>query len=246
MDLFLEGFRWLIDPVNYSGPRGIPTRLWEHVQISLTAIGIGALIALPVGFLVGHTRRGEVLAVSAANVGRAMPSYGLIAIVFPFSLLYLPGRIGYSATLIGMAFLAIPPMLTNTYVGIQSVDRETVEAARGMGMSGWQVLSRLEVPLAAPLIMAGVRTAAVQVVATATLGALFGWGGLGRFIVDGFAVGVQGGGGPRLVGGATLVALLSILTEVGLGRVERLVTPRTAVRAASRRRLRRGDGRPSP
>jgi osmoprotectant transport system permease protein len=169
--------------------------------------------------------------VSAANLGRALPSFGILAIVFPLILRYSPWTIftkAFVATLIAMVLLAIPPLLTNTYVGIQSVDPETVEAARGMGMSERQVLGRLEVPLAIPLIVAALRTAAVQVVATATLGGLVGWGGLGRLITFGFAIGVRGPGGPIMVGGAILVALLAIVVEVALAGVGRLVTPRTA------------------
>jgi osmoprotectant transport system permease protein len=227
MELFADGIRWLADPMNWSGQNGIPARTLEHVQISLTAVLVAAALAIPVGLYIGHSGRGQFLAVSAANVGRALPSFGVLAIVFPFSLLYLPGSIGYAAILITMVLLAIPPILTNTYVGVQTVDRETVEAARGMGMTERQVLARLELPLAAPLIVAGLRTAAVQVVATATLGAFVGWGGLGRFLGLGFALGPTGRGGPILVGGAVLVAALAISTELTMGLLERTVAPRT-------------------
>lgn len=192
----------------------------EHVQMSAVATGAAALLALPAGMLIGHRRRGEFVAVSIANIGRALPSFGILAIVFPFTLRYLPG-IGYWPTLIALFLLAIPPILTNTYVGVKEVDGDTLEAARGMGMDERQVLWRLETPLAAPLMVAGLRTAALQVVATATLGAVVGWGGLGRYIVDGFSQrNVK-----LTLGGAILVALLAVVTDAGFGLLNRLLAP---------------------
>ena len=232
-NLFGDVIKWFADGSHWSGSRGIPTRLFEHTQISLLAIVLASAVALPVGLLVGHTRRAEFVAVSVSNVGRALPSFGILALVFPFTLRYLPGSIGFPPTLIALVLLGIPPILTNTYVGIQAVDRDTVEAARGMGLSGRQILLQLEVPLAAPIIVAGLRTAAVQVVATATLGAIVAWGGLGRFIVDGFATNDQ----PMIVSGALLVAALAILTELAFGFLERAVSPRTASGGRRRRRF---------
>lgn len=213
-----EALRWLGDPANWEGNDGIAIRLFEHVQISVVALVAASMVALPVGLLIGHTRRWEGAAVSIASLGRALPSFGVLAIVFPFTLRYLPG-IGYWPTLIALFFLAIPPILTNCYVGVQGTDPDTVEAARGMGMTGTQVLRGVEIPHALPLIIAGLRTSAVQVIATATLGAVVAWGGLGRFIVDGFAQ-----RDPALtIGGAILVAALAIVTELSFGLVERSV-----------------------
>lgn len=223
MGLFAETIGWLSDPANWSGPAGIPVRVLEHVEMSLLAVALAAVVAMPGGLAIGHTRKGEFAAVSVANLGRALPSFGILAIVFPFTF-RLPGPLGFWPTLIALFVLAIPPILTNTYVGVQTVDRDAVEAARGMGMSEGQVLSGLEVPLAAPLIVAGLRIAAVQVVATATLAALVAWGGLGRYIIDGF----QQGDVPMAVAGAVLVAALAIVTELAFGLLERAVTPRTA------------------
>jgi osmoprotectant transport system permease protein len=156
--------------------------------------------------------------VSVGNLGRALPSFGVLGFVFPFTLDYqFPGDIGFSATLIAMVVLGIPPILVNTYVGIESVDRDVVEASRGMGLTEQQILFRSELPLGMALILGGIRNAAVAIVATATLGAIFGWGGLGRFIVDGFAQGDYG----QLLAGAFLVALLAIATELSLGMLER-------------------------
>ncbi|MGH2676062.1 MAG: ABC transporter permease, partial [Actinomycetota bacterium] len=205
----------------------IPTRLVEHLVTSGVSVAIAAVVALPLGMYIGHARRLEFLVVSVANVGRAIPSFGLLflsVIVLGLGLDSPPSL--RPAVLIALTLLAIPPILTNCYVGIQSVDADTLEAARGMGMTERQVLGRLELPLAAPLIMGGIRTAAVQVVATATLAAVVAGGGLGRFIVDGFATGDDA----QIFAGALLVALLAIVTEVSLGLVQRAATPRTASR----------------
>jgi len=235
MHTFVDVFNWLTDPAHWSGTDGIPLRVWQHVEISLVAVAIAAAVAIPVGLLVGHTRRFEFLAVSIANVGRAIPSFAVLVLAFVLVLDILPQShkslaFGFTPTVIALVLLAIPPIVTNTYVGIQAVDPDTVEAARGMGMSGREVLLRLEAPLAAPLAMAGLRTAAVTVVATATLAALIGGGGLGRYIVDGLARGDT----PMLVSGAVLVAILAIITELSFALLERAVTPRT--RSGRRRR----------
>lgn len=220
MSAVQQAVGWLADSASWKGASGIGVRLMEHVQMSAVATGAAALLALPAGMLIGHRRRGEFVAVSIANIGRALPSFGILAIVFPFTLRYLPG-IGYWPTLIALFLLAIPPILTNTYVGVKEVDGDTLEAARGMGMDERQVLWRLETPLAAPLMVAGLRTAALQVVATATLGAVVGWGGLGRYIVDGFSQrNVK-----LTLGGAILVALLAVVTDAGFGLLNRLLAP---------------------
>ncbi|HEU4398803.1 MAG TPA: ABC transporter permease [Actinomycetota bacterium] len=195
-------------------------RILEHVQLSVISLVIAMLVALPVALVLGHTGRGGFLAINAANVGRALPSLALIAIALPF--LGLNDR----STIFALVLLGIPPILTNTYVAVREVDRDIIEAARGMGMSGAEIVRGVELPLAAPVMMSGIRTAAVQIVATATLAAVIAGGGLGRFIVDGFAT----RNNASVVTGAVAVALLTILTELGLGAVERAVTPRGASR----------------
>lgn len=230
MGLLEEVAAWLSDPERWTGSAGIPTRLIEHVEISVAATLLGALVAVPVAVLVGHTRKAEFAATSVANIGRALPSFGVLALVFPFTF-GLPGELGFWATLIALFLLAIPPVFTNTYIGVRGIDAATLEAARGMGMSGLHLLTKLEVPLAIPLIVAGLRTAAVQVVATATLAAFVGWGGLGRYIVDGFAAGDDA----QKVGGALLVAALALTVEVTFGALERAVTPRGVARLSARR-----------
>lgn len=209
MDFLASVAAWFADPAHWSGDDGVPTRVWEHVQLSGVAVGIAAAIALPLGFYLGHTGRGGFVAINVANIGRALPSLALIALGLVVSIALGLG-LGFWPTLFALVPLAIPPILTNTFVAVRGVDRDTVEAARGMGLREWQVLCQVELPLARPLILSGVRTAAVNVVATATLGALVAGGALGRYIVDGLALQEY----DRLFAGALLVALLAILTEV--------------------------------
>jgi osmoprotectant transport system permease protein len=211
---------WLSDPARWQGPGGIPARLVEHIQLSGLAVLGSLLVALPAGLLIGHTGRGGALATTVANLGRAIPSYALLIVLFPVF------QFGLGAPLVALLLLTIPPILTNTYVGLRGVDRDVVEAARAIGLSPAQVLARVEVPLAMPVIVAGVRTAAVQAVATATLAALIAGGGLGRYIVDGFALRDEG----QLAGGALLVALLALGTERLFAVIERLTRPAGARR----------------
>jgi osmoprotectant transport system permease protein len=234
MEVLSEIIGWLTDGANWSGSNGIPARIYEHLQMSVQAVALGSVVAIPVGLAIGHTRRLEFFALSVGNIGRALPSFGIVALTYAITLDW-PGNIGFWPTFIALVLLTIPPLLTNTYVGIKGVDRDTLEAARGMGLSGTQVLARIEIPLGIPLIVAGLRTAAVQVVATATLGAFTGWGGLGRYIVDGFAVGDDA----QIGGGAVLVAGLAIATEVAMAGVQRLLSPRVE---STGRKVRVGRG----
>jgi osmoprotectant transport system permease protein len=211
-----EVIAWLTDPAQWSGPDGIPVRTLQHLWYSLLATGIAAAIALPIGVFIGHTGRGAVFAVNLTNLGRAIPSLGIIILMFT-----LVG-FGIVPVLVALVALAVPPVVTNSYIGVRSVDPEVREAAEGMGMRGRQVLWKVELPVAMPLIMAGIRTSTVQVVATATLAAFVGLGGLGRYLIDGLSQRDL----PQVVGGAILVAVLSLLTELALGRVQTLVVSR--------------------
>jgi osmoprotectant transport system permease protein len=224
MNILAETVAWLSDPANWAGPNGIPIRFAEHVGISLVSLLIALAIALPAGLYVGHTRRGTGLAVGVANVGRAVPSFALIGLVLPITQALDPVN-GFSLypTVIAMVVLAIPPVLVNADAGIREVDAEVVQAARGMGLSEGQVLRRVEVPLALPVILGGVRSSTVQVIATTTLGALFALGGLGRFIVDGTAQNDDG----MLFGGVVLVAALAIGAEGILAGFQRLAAAPT-------------------
>ena len=213
MELAGEVVAWFTDPASWSGTNGIPTRLIEHLRLSGLSMGVATLLALPVGLLIGHTGRGGLLAVGIANLGRAIPSYALLLVFLPIF------GLGDDAAFPALVLLAIPPILVNTYVGLREVDRDLVEAGRGMGMTELQLLTRVELPAAAPVIVAGLRNAAVAVVATATLAALVAGGGLGRYIADGFGLRDEA----RLVAGAILVALLALLVERTFTFVERRV-----------------------
>ena len=231
----MEVVAWFTDPANWSGTSGIPNRILEHLVLSGLAIGIGCLIAVPLGLFIGHTGRGAGAVVALGNLGRAVPSYAMLVIFVPLL------GIGFWNALAALVLLSIPPILTNSYAGLQGVDRDMVEAGRGMGMRERQILGRVEVPIALPVIIAGVRIAAVQVVATATLAALVGGGALGRFIVDGFALRDTA----MLVGGAVLVAILAVLT----GRVMTIVERRAVspgLRATPAARMARLDEPPQP
>lgn len=232
MGVLSEAIGWLTTSSNYSGEDGIVARVIGHLLISSQAVLLAAIIAVPVGLYIGHRRRFEFLAVTVGNFGRALPSFGVLGLVFPFTF-NIPGELGYWATFFALFLLSIPPILTNTYVGVKGVDPDTIEAAKGMGLTGREILVSLEVPLAVPLMIAGLRTAAVAVVATATLGAYAGWEhGLGSFIRDGFSQGPIGR--DQLLGGAILVAVLAIFTEVLFGIFARVLSPRSASRRGTR------------
>jgi osmoprotectant transport system permease protein len=216
MNVLREVADWFADPARWTGTDGIPNRLVEHIQLSGIVVIVALAVALPLGLYIGHTGRGAIVAIGAANLGRAVPSYALLLVFFPIF------GLGFGTAFPALVLLAIPPILTNAYVGLRDVDRDTVESARGMGMTELQLLRSVEVPIALPVIVAGARTAAVQVVATATLAALVAGGGLGRYIVDGFALQDDG----RLIGGAVLVALLALATERVFTLIERrLISP---------------------
>jgi osmoprotectant transport system permease protein len=223
MDILSQAFTWLSDPAHWDGQRGIPNRLLEHLLISGISLAIALAIALPIGIWVGHTRRHATLAVNIANIGRAVPSLAAISIAVPIMAAIDP-QLGFKVypTVIGMVVLAVPPILVNTYAGIAGVDRDLVEAGRGMGMRERQLLLNVELPLAVPIIAAGIRSGAVQIVATVSLGAIFGFGGLGRYLIDGYAVGDY----PQIWGGAVLVAALAITTELVFVLIQRRLTPR--------------------
>lgn len=229
MDLAAATIAWLLDPVHWSGPSSIPARVGEHLALSAAALLIAAAIALPLGMWVGHTRRGARLALNGANLARAVPSLAVIGIVIPITTAIDP-QLGFRVipTLIAMVALGVPPILVNTYTGVSEVDRDLTEAARGMGFTARQVLAGVEVPLALPVIVAGLGSAAVQIIATATLGAIFGFGGLGTYLTEGIAQNDD----PMVFGGVVLVALLALAAEGGFSLLARWLTPR-GVRVAA-------------
>jgi osmoprotectant transport system permease protein len=213
MELVGEVVAWLTDPAQWTGRDAIPLRVGEHVVMSGVSLLIGLAIALPLGLAIGHTRRWTGAVIAITNVGRAVPSIGILGLAYVVTLPLVAAldlrNIGTPAAVIALVALAIPPIVVNAYTGVRDVDPDIVEAARGMGMSGRQLLRRVEIPIALPVILAGVRTSAVQVIATATLGAILSTGGLGRYIVDGFAQLDE----PQMVGGAVLVMLLVLVSE---------------------------------
>ncbi len=207
---------------NWWGNRGIALRTWDHLRLSGFSLLVAAAIALPPAVILGHVKRGGVAAVWLVNIGRAVPSFALIVLIFPFSLRYGFG-LGFWPTAFALILLAIPPIFTNAFTGVRDVDAGTVEAARGMGMQGREVVLGVEIPAALPLIVTGLRVSAVQVVATATLGAYVGFGGLGAFIVEGFATRDDG----KILTGAILVAALSLMVELMFGAGQKALTPWT-------------------
>lgn len=208
---------WLTTASHWTGSNGVLHRLGEHVYLTAVCLALSCAVALPVALWLGHVGRGGALAVNLSNAGRAVPTFAVLVLLSMSPL----GRHGDWPTIVALVLFAVPPLLTNVYTGVSESDRDVVEAARGMGMSGWQLLWQVEIPLAFPLIMTGVRTAAVQLVATATLAALPGGGGLGRLITAGFG----NYDTPQVVAGALLVALLAMAVEAVLVAVERLLDP---------------------
>ena len=207
---------WFGDPVNWQGIDGIPNRLWEHFQMTMFSMVIAAVIAILPAIVLAHKKIGGVFVVAVVNIGRAVPSFAIVAIALPISIRLGPG-LGFWPTLLALVFLAVPPMFSNTYAGVSGVDAALVEAGRGMGLTEYQTMFRIEVPVAMPVIVAGARIATVQVIATATLGALVAWGGLGRYIIDGFAT----QNAPEVFAGGILVALMAIGAETLFSLYER-------------------------
>ncbi|MFD4787282.1 ABC transporter permease [Streptomyces sp. NPDC058459] len=214
MNVLGSTWDWLADPAHWSGDDGVRHRLLQHLLLTVVCLIVSCLVALPVALVLGHLGKGGALAVNISNVGRAVPTFAVLVLL----LLTPVGKWGEGPTVVALVLFAVPPLLTNAYVGMREVDRGVVRAARGMGMTGWQTLVRVEVLLALPLILNGVRIAAVQLVATATIAALAGGGGLGRIITAGFNLAST----PQVVAGAILVAVFALLVEGVFEVVERL------------------------
>jgi len=235
MSILNQAWVWLNDPLNWTNSDGILALTWQHLWISAVAVFLGCLVAWPVGIWLGHHGRGGALVVGVSNLTRAIPTLALLSI-FPLTVL----GFGPWSAVVALAVFAIPPLLANAVLGLREVDPGARDAAYGMGLSGWQVLWRVELPLSVPYLASGFRTAAVQVVATATLAALVGGPGLGAIINEGFGLGIASGGGQVLAGGL-LVVVLCLVVEGLLVLVERAVTPRPlrGTRRRGRRRTRR-------
>jgi osmoprotectant transport system permease protein len=225
MNLFSEAFSYILDGANWAGPTGIGARLLEHMWYSLLAVVLSAAVAIPIGLIIGHLRRGEAVVVGLVNALRSLPTLGVL--VF----LVLVIGLGLIPPIIALVLLGIPPLLAGTYSGIANVDAHVVDAARAMGMTESQVLLRVEIPNALPLILGGLRNTTLQIIATATVAAYVNLGGLGRYIFDGLALYDYG----RVLVGAILVALLTLVVDgllalavwtsvPGTGRLRRMPT----------------------
>lgn len=222
MRTVIDAIEFLADPSNWTGDRGILTRGWAHIWVSIVAVTISAAVAIPAAIWLAHGRRAPTVSVALVNLGRAIPSFAIIALVLPFSIRYGFG-LGFWPTCVALVALGIPPMFTNTYAGIAETPSQLTEAAEGIGMTGPQVLRKVELPTAVPLLLTGVRVSSVQIVATATLGAIVGYECLGTYIVAGLARGAAGR--PEVLAGAILVAALALLVDLVLDRLERALTP---------------------
>jgi osmoprotectant transport system permease protein len=209
LGVFVDALEFVVDERTL-----VLRKTWDHLVLSAASMGIALALALPLGVWLGHVHRGSFVAVNVANLGRALPSLAVIAAGFVFL------GVGFWPVALALVVLAVPPILTNAYVAIDGVEPEVVEAARGMGMTRWQIVSRVELPLALPLVFAGIRTATVFVVATATIAAVAGGGGLGDIIVNQAGYGLEG-----VVGAAICVSLLALAADGALGLVQRLLTP---------------------
>jgi osmoprotectant transport system permease protein len=221
MDLVRGIATWFTDPAHWQGNAGVPTRIGEHLGLSVVALVIAAAIGLAAGTWVGHTGRGAAATINLANLGRALPTLAVMGVVVPLTAA-IDNQAGFKIwpAVIALVVLAIPPILVNTYAGIAGVDREVVEAGRAAGMRAREVLWRIEIPLAIPVILTGIRSGASQIVATATLAAIFGGPGLGRYLVEGYAQLDY----PMMWAGVILVGATFAVVEVALAGAQRALT----------------------
>ncbi|MGZ0150205.1 ABC transporter permease [Kribbella sp. WER1] len=206
-------WQYLTDSYNWSGNEGIWARILEHLWYTFAALGLSVVIGLPIGLRIGHTRRGAFLAINAGNAARALPSLGLLMLA-----VLLTNQIGFLPVLIALVALGIPPILASTYAGLSGVDAATIDAARGMGMTGREILTKVEIPIGLPLIISGIRSATLQIVSTATIAALVSLGGLGRYVIDGLKLRDF----PQMFTGALLVALLALLLDALFALIGRI------------------------
>lgn len=224
MEILADAWAYLLDGANWSGAQGMGAYLVQQLLLTATSVVVAAVVGLPVACWLGHIGRGGVLAINISNVGRAMPTFAVLGILSlgPLGIGELGpyGRAGL-ATLVSLLLFALPPIVTNAYVGLREVDRDIVDAARGMGMRGAQLFRRVELPLAAPLIATGLRLAVVQVWATATIAALVAGPGLGNVVTEGFATSDTA----QVVAGAALIAVIAVALEAAMALVERAVAP---------------------
>lgn len=216
MSVFSDALTWLTSSAHWGGTDGIPHRALQHLYYTLLTVVIAAVVALPLGLFIGHTGRLRGLAIALSGALRALPTLGLLTLVVLWQ------GIGLTAPIVTLVVLAIPPLLAGAYAGLEAVDRRTIDAARAVGMTEWQVLTRVEIPLAAALIVGGIRSAMLQVLATATVAAYIGLGGLGRYVIDGLAVRDY----PQMLSGSLVLVVLALAVDAVFGAALRWA-PRT-------------------
>lgn len=217
MSLFADALAWIADGAHWGGPGGIDHRILQHLAVTFAAVGVAAVVAVPLGVLIGHTGRGRLVVVALAGAVRAVPTLGLL------TLLGLALGIGIEAPLLALVALAFPSLLAGAYAGVESADRAAVDAARSVGMSEWQLVTRVELPLGADVLLGGVRAATLQVVATATLAAYISDTGLGRYLFAGLKARQY----DEMLAGALLVAALALLLDLALAALQRASRPST-------------------
>lgn len=223
MNFFIDALNYIFDPANLTGAKGILPRLGDHLYYSGLATGIAVVIGLPLGLAIGHTGRGRAFVIAISGAARALPTLGLLFFIILFT------GLGLWPLVAVLAILAVPPIIAGSYAGLESVNRQTIDAARAVGMTEWQVLWRVEVPLALPLIIGGIRSAVLQVIATATIAGYVGLTGLGRFLIEGLSVRNY----TLAIAGAILVAALALLVDGLLALIQLLVTPRGVSRGVT-------------
>jgi osmoprotectant transport system permease protein len=234
--IILQAFAWIFDPAHYTTTAlitGIPDALVAHLVLTGVTLGITIVIALPLGLFIGHTGRGRTVGIVASNIARAFPSLGIIAV---FYVIFIPligfGPGQFVGNVVTLIILGIPPLLAGAYSGLEAVDRQTIDAARAVGMTEWQILTKVEVPLGGQLIIGGLRSSSLQIIATVTIASFYGPLSLGTFINNGLAQHDY----PQLVAGAILVIALALVVDGILAIVQRLVVPRGVSRVATKHR----------
>ncbi|MEX0159695.1 MULTISPECIES: ABC transporter permease [unclassified Microbacterium] len=218
MNLFLEAFAWMLAPAQWTGNYALPKLLGEHLTLTAISVVIAAAIAVPLGWLIGHTGKGREIAVAVSGAARAIPAFGLmILLVLLLGVLRVP-----QAAVTTFVLLAIPSLLAGAYTGLEAIDRRVIDSAKAMGMTGWQIFWKVEVPLGLPLLVGGIRSALLQVIATVTIAAYVGLGGLGYPIIQGIPLQRF----DQVLAGAILVATLALIVDLLLAAAQHLAVPR--------------------
>ncbi|MGG7508730.1 ABC transporter permease [Plantibacter sp. YIM 135249] len=223
MNNFIGAFLWIFDPAHWSGANGIPVRVAEHLGVTALTVVIACVIAIPLGLLIGHTGKGREVAVSITGALRALPTLGLLSLLALVTLGWGFASTSLVPAITALVVLAIPPVLAGAYGGVEAIDKQTVDAARAVGMNEWQILGKVEIPLALPLIIGGIRSAVLQTIATATVAAfLINGPGLGRYILDGLPVRDYA----KMLAGSILIVALALILEGVFALIQRAVIPR--------------------